>query len=129
VGFRALTAAVLMAVGGYIAPRPLWPVLVAGLAVDLWLLLPFNRGRGLLVLLVAGALFGLVWAPLGFRELAAVSAPRRALFLRALLQSTAGGLIASLVGYAIARGLERATRPSQPESELTLVPAGVGPLS
>src|SRR5439155_25892180 len=66
IAFRAVIVYVLVKVGYVGAPQPLWPVLLVGLVVEAWLLLPFNRARGVATVAAAGLLFGLVWGPIGY---------------------------------------------------------------
>jgi hypothetical protein len=93
------------------APPPLEPVLVGALAVDLWLLLPFNRPRGVVAVLVAGLLFGLAWSPLAvryFMPLTVADATPPGLII---LQSGAAGLFGGLIGLLVARTVKAALQP------------------
>ncbi len=106
--FRVAVAAVLVQVGYTGATIPPESLLVASLAADLWLLLPFNRRRGRLALAGVGLVFGLVWAPLGYHSFLPIADPARASLPKAFLGSevmalAAAGLALAMVAVA-ARG-------------------------
>lgn len=100
--FRAAAYGLLVSNGYVGAPRPLEPLLLSGLAVDLWLLLPANRARGVITVALAGLIFSVVWAPFGYSYLLPLSAPGRGSLVDALEKAAAAGAGGALVGTFLA---------------------------
>lgn len=101
--FRSAVYGFVVNAGYSGVPRPLEPPLVAGLAVDLWLLLPFNRGRGVVTVALAGLIFGFVWAPLGYAYLLPLSSLTQPTSLqKAVLESIPAALLGAMLGVLLA---------------------------
>ncbi len=108
--FRAAVYGVLLDSGYRGAARPLEPLLLAGLAVDLWLLLPWHRGRrGWPQVLGAALVFGLVWAPLGYVYFLPISELRPSL-PKAFLESGAAASVAAAIALLLAQIVLRLCR-------------------
>jgi hypothetical protein len=112
--FRAVTVFVLVKIGYVGAPQPLWPVLIAGLVADAWLLLPFNRARSIPTVAGAGLLFGLVWGPIGYNYYLPYSFATRSSLFKSLLECGAVGLAGALIGVAVAFVIVRMARGERP---------------
>jgi len=108
--FRAAAFGLLISNGFNGAQRPLEPMLLAALVVDLWLLLPFNRGRGVLTLVACGLLLGLVWAPFGFHYFFPFTDHTDASLRRAIIEATIAGGFGGLVGLTLSWLAKRFTQ-------------------
>lgn len=107
--FRAAAYGLMMSNGWTGAPVPLEPLFIVATAVDLWLLLPFNRGRGLAQVAFTGALLGLVWAPLGYSYWLPIAGVERNSLQNALLQSIPAGLLGACLGLLFSWIVDRLT--------------------
>src|SRR5207248_3245980 len=105
-------------------PPPI-AALPAGLAVELWLLLPFNRGRGVASLISAGALFGLVWAPLGYQHFLPYSVVAKSMLGQAFAECILAGTLGVPAGLALLHLVQRITTRRAPAPTSAAVPTAI----